>query len=433
MQNRRLARYLLLLALCIVVCLAFAMICVTVAEAQTNKILYVATNGNNTRDCLTPATACLTYTGAETKASAGDTITFLPGTYGAFTLTKGGLTVETQGDVLIDSTSQNGIRVPPNVSDVVIRGFAVTRTRSHSIFIQGARVLVENNTVYHSILENGSLSNGVITCGNGGWGSAIKAERGSANVVIRNNKAYETCGEGIAATMSNNVVIEGNTVWDNKSVNIYIDNSFVVVAKDNVSYCTNTIVGNTPAGFALGEESYSGWGAQLDNVVIQNNISYGCHTGIIAFGSGVGGTLSNVLIDGNTIPFGRNSSSHAISLDNGKNSNVRVTNNKVFRTNIWVRSPSGVTLSNNTLYTGPVPTLVTSTPGGATVTPAPPTATPTITPSRTPTRTPTPTATASRTPTATASRTPTAMFTVTPPPECLPVYVGNQYIGDYCP
>lgn len=384
------------------------------APQAAGSIYYISTTGSDLNNCSQSA-PCKSFNKAMSLAQSGDVISFLPGTYNQqLVISKSGITVEGNGAV-IDTTTQNGIKVASTAQNVIVRGFTVTRTKSHSIFVEGKFVTIENNTVYHSILENGSLSNGVITCGNGGWGSAIKAERGSANVVIRNNKAYENCGEGIAATMSQNVVIEGNTVWDNKQVNIYVDNSFGVQVLNNRSYCTGKV--NNPAGIALGEESYSGWGAQLRDVNIAGNIVEKCATGIIAFGSDVGGTLTNISIDRNTIPSG---TSMAISIDHGKCSNVSITNNLVWKTNIWVRC-SGAQLTNNTLSTSsstPVP-VSTNTPTAtftASPTLVPPTATNTAMPAP---EQPTSTPVATNTP-ATDPVLPTSTHTAVPPTESAP-------------
>jgi hypothetical protein len=353
------------------------------APPMAGNVYFVAVNGNDANPC-TQAAPCKSFNKAISLAQTGDVIRVMPGTYNQqLIITKSGITFEGNGAV-IDTTAQNGIWVRENISNVTVRGFQVTRTRSHSIFVQGSFVTIENNTVYHSILENGSLSNGVITCFTTGWGSGIKAERGSSNVIFRNNTVYETCGEGIAATMSNNVLIEGNKVWDNKQVNIYVDNSFHVQVLNNHSYCTGKVSGNTPVGIALGEENgrwYEGWGAQLHDVTVKGNLIENCTTGIMVFSSFVGGTLKNVLIDRNLVPKGAGSNPHAISLDNASNQNVTVSNNGVFRTNIWVRSSSGVTLSGNYLYTGGA----TTPPPASTLT-----ATPQTIPSQTPTSTPVP-------------------------------------------
>jgi parallel beta-helix repeat protein len=359
---------------------------------------YVAVTGSDLNNC-TQAAPCKSFNKAMSLVQAGDVISVMPGTYNqSLVISKSGITVIGNGAV-IDTTAQNGIKVASTAQNVNVQGFVVTGTWSHSIFVEGKFVTIENNVVHHSILENGSLSNGVITCGDGSWGSGIKAERGSSNVVFRNNTVYETCGEGIAATMSQNVVIEGNTVYDNKQVNIYIDNSSNVQVLNNLSYCTGKV--NNPMGIALGEEYYSGWGAQLRDVTIAGNTVEKCSTGIMAFGSDVGGTLTNILIDRNTVPSG---TSFAISIDNGTCSNVTISNNLVWKTNIWVRC-SGVQLINNTLSTSsPTPPIIFTPTATQTSTPTAiiPTATNTSTPEP---ALPTATATASIPPTLVPSAT----------------------------
>jgi hypothetical protein len=382
------------------------------APQMAGNSYYVAVNGNDANPC-TQAAPCKSFNKAISVAQSGDVVQVMPGTYNQqLIISKSGITFEGNG-ALIDTTAQNGIWVRENITNVIVRGFKVTRTRSHSIFVQGSYVTIENNTVYHSILENGSLSNGVITCFHTGWGSGIKAERGSSNVVFRNNTVYETCGEGIAATMSKNVVIEGNKVWDNKQVNIYVDNSSFVQVLNNHSYCTGKVSGNTPVGIAMGEETgrwYEGWGAQLRDVTIKGNLVENCHTGIMAFSSDVGGTLTNVLIDQNLIPKGSGNNPHAISLDNQSNQNVTVSNNGVFRTNIWVRSTGGVTLRGNYLYTGGA----AATPVGTAT--ATSTAPPSQTPAATGTSTPVPVLpTMTHTPVPPTAAPPTITQTAVPP------------------
>jgi hypothetical protein len=305
---------------------------------------YVAVTGSDLNTC-TQAAPCKSFNKAMSLAQAGDVISVMPGTYNqSLVISKSGITVAGNGAV-IDTTGTFGIRVASTAQNVVVRGFTVTRTNSHAIYVEGQFVTIENNVVYHSVLENGTLLNGVLSCGNGSWGSAIKVKVGGENVIIRNNEVFDNCGEGIAATRSVNVLIEGNRVYDNHSVNIYVDNSINTQVLNNHSFCAN----RDTSPIAVGEEYYDGWGAQLRDVVIKDNRIEGCQRAIIVYGSGVGGTLTNVLIDNNIVASGTGTKS-VISLDNQSNSNVRITNNQLWKLNIWVRSPSGVTLSNNALY-----------------------------------------------------------------------------------
>ncbi|NWF64722.1 MAG: right-handed parallel beta-helix repeat-containing protein [Chloroflexi bacterium] len=365
----------------------------SVSPWQAGNTFYVSPSGNDANACSLEA-PCATFERAIEGAASGDLIVALEGTYmQPLSISKSNITVEGQNAVII--ASPHGIYVASGAQNVTVRGFTVAEAESHGIFVEGQSVIVENNIVYHTVLENGSLSGGVITCYNTAWGSAIKIGGGSSNVTVRGNTVYENCGEGIAATRASHVLIENNTVYDNKSVNIYIDNSFNIQALGNNSYCTTGV----PMGIALGEENYAGWGAQLHDVTVSNNTVNGCYTGIMVFASDVGGTLTNVTISGNNVPTAQR---RGISLDNAANLNVLVSNNVHFNS-IWVRSPQGVTLSGNTQVSGtstPAPTATqTSTPA--------PTGTVTSTPIKTQPPAPTKTQTPAPTKTQTASPTPT--------------------------
>ncbi|MCL4274031.1 MAG: right-handed parallel beta-helix repeat-containing protein [Anaerolineales bacterium] len=326
---------------------------VSIPHAAGNTY-FVSVSGSDLNNC-TQSAPCKSFNKAMSLIQSGDVLYVMPGTYNqTLTISKSRVTVE-GNKAVIDTTGTFGIRVASTAQNVVVRGFTVTRANSHAIYVEGQFVTIENNVVYHSVLENGTLLNGVISCRNGSWGSAIKVKVGGENVIIRNNEVFDNCGEGIAATRGVNVLIEGNRVYDNHSVNIYVDNSINTQVLNNHSFCKN----RDTSPIAVGEEYYDGWGAQLRDVVIKDNRIEGCQRAIIVYGSGVGGTLTNALIDNNIVASGTGTRS-VISLDNQRNSNVRITNNQLWKLNIWVRSPAGVTLENNSVG-GALPT-VTNTP-----------------------------------------------------------------------
>ncbi|MDZ7344105.1 MAG: right-handed parallel beta-helix repeat-containing protein [candidate division KSB1 bacterium] len=322
-------------------------------------------------------------------ASAGDIIS-IRGTVPLINITKNGLTVDgnygTPNAGRIDGAvhARNARCIQVNADNVTVRGMTVERCGSHNIITYRANTIIEGNYVYRGVTE----------AINSGGGSCIKGERGASNVTVRNNIVVECYNEGIALTMTLGGEVYGNYVENATSVSIYIDNSKDVIVRDNHAVCTglqaHLINGRRAAGIALGEESYSGWGAHLDNVFITRNVIEGCSTGIIAFASYVGGTTSNVTIHDNWIPSGQD---FAISIDNARCENVFITNNKIWRTQIWTRCNSGRTLSGNVLSTI-TPTPGTSLPSPSTNTPAPntftatPTRTPTATHSQTATNTP---------------------------------------------
>lgn len=79
------------------------------------------------------------------------------------------------------------------------------------------RIVIEGNKVHHNVQQN---ANGRARA----WMQGIGTFRAAA-VEIIDNDVYENFGEGIDAVVSDDVTIAGNTVWDNFSVNIYLDNA----------------------------------------------------------------------------------------------------------------------------------------------------------------------------------------------------------------
>lgn len=370
------------------------------AVALAGNTYYVdAGRGNDANPC-TAAAPCRSYGRAEALAGGGDTIRFI-GAYGSqVTVTKDNLVLDGGGTAMIDTTAQNGIDIRPGADGVTVRGFEITRTRSHSIHIEGNGALVENNRVHHAILENGTLNgDGTITCGNGGWGSGIKTSYDVQGAVIQNNIVHDVCGELIAATLSSGIIIRNNELYGNgKNVGIYVDNSFDVLVENNRVTCG---VSNAN-GIATGEESYSGYGARFRDVIIRGNTVMNCRNGINAFSSEVGGVWRNVIIENNYIPSGI---SFGIAVNAASCENSFIRNNVVWTTYLWKRCGSGLTISGNSLP-------------GVTVTPVTPTAS----------RTPTPVITAVKT------STPTMMpATVTPTAACEEVYRNETVVILACP
>lgn len=381
--------------------------------AQDNNI-YISNSGNNNNACTRQA-PCLTFTHAHTKAQAGDTIVFLPGTYGAFAVTKSDLVIRAEGEVIIDSTSQNGIRVRDQAERVTIDGFVVQRTYSHAILVTGKDIIVQNNTVRWSVFENASGSGSDLRCREGGWGSGIKVQVGGQNVTIRKNQVYEICGEGIAITRGIGGQIEHNVVRDAFSVNIYVDNSINVIARQNFSSCTRDTRfyrgGNPARGITIGNEIYNdsrNWGNQMANVSMTNNYVDGCRG--LRFYNYFSGSVPNVSVTNN---YYQNSWDAIISVP----SYIHTSNNVI------ATPPPEWWLWDSTT---PIPPTSTRTPTATRT----PTNVPTITPSRTPTATATPTFTSiapSITPTSTFVPSPT--FTPVSTPAICPnpelVFLGN--------
>ena len=259
-------------------------------------------------------------------------------------------------------------------SYINIAGFEVTGATTHGVLFSGKHIRFENSSVHN----NFAGSSGAGTCGaSGSWGSAVKVMVGADDVLVKGNQVYENCGEGIGVTRGLNVVVDGNTVRDNFSVNIYVDNSPYAMVQNNVVTCTGIYLrnGNRPSGIAVAEELYTGWGAQRHDDKIVNNSVAGCYDGISSWVPEMTeGKLINSNISGNTVINGIRRSIAIYSV----NQNVVVDNNKLFSA-VYVTNSSGVTMTNNQVV-GSVPATQTRTPAPATSTAIPVTATKTSIP-----------------------------------------------------
>ena len=221
------------------------------------------------------------------------------------------LFVVNNGNVTI---SQSGMAYAPLVIDlqnvqyksvsisgnyVEVYNVNVKGSQSHGILIAGKYVKVSGFTVSDGVNENRTSSG----CGNAQWGSGIKVAVGGENIVIENGTVSRNCGEGVAITRGKNVLIDNVTAEDNFSVNFYIDNSSNVTVQNSRAVCASPTYyrsGEPANSFLLGEENYSGWGAQLGSVTIQNNYATGCK-GIRLYEQFSNGGLKGATITGNTI------------------------------------------------------------------------------------------------------------------------------------
>ncbi len=253
-----------------------------------------------------------------------------------------GAFVHVQGFEAINSGNQC---VDVTGMDVVLCNVEVHHCDSHGIQLGAARIWAEGNIVHDSVLENEGAPAGQ------GWGSGLKIKDGGEYITLLHNKSFHNWGEGIALTRGKNIAVRENLSYDNFSVNFYIDNSFEVLVEKNMATCVPNSGyerdGKAASAFMIGEENYSGWGAQLHNVTIRNNIGAFCNRGFLFAGSDVGGGLVDVAIVNNTF-WG--STDTALSIAAGVNSGVKVHNNLVQQPGgktVWIESLDGLDVSHN--------------------------------------------------------------------------------------
>lgn len=236
---------------------------------------------------------------------------------------------------------------------LVLRDLVVHDCVSHGVHIDGQDVLAEGLKIYQTVLENEGEQ--------GAWGSALKVSVGGAGIVLRGNEVFHNWGEGVAVTRGSEVQVVGNRVYDNYSVNIYIDNSFSVLVEGNWSTCTADSgferEGQRAAAIALAEEYYDGWGAQLADVTVQNNLAVFCDRGLIYYGADVpGGGLDHVTIRFNTL-WGSVDTALSIEEEPAKTTASEIAYNLVAQPEdkvAVIADPAGIDLHDN-FWVGPVP------------------------------------------------------------------------------
>ena len=350
------------------------------AGARAVKAVYVNPNGSDSNSGSASA-PFKTLSKGMSVLVAGDTL-YVSGTFNVpLYASKSGtatapITIIGNGAVLNVKYSQD-VGMSITGSYVNVSGFDVMGAVSHGVLISGKHIRFENSLVHNNIA--GSAGTG--TCSSTvSWGSGLKIMVGADDVVLKGNQVYENCGEGIGITRGLNVVADGNTVRDNFSVNVYVDNSPYAVVQNNYVSCTGIYLrdGVRATGIALAEEIYSGWGAQRHDDKVLNNTVNGCYDGIASWKPQVtGGKLINSSISGNVVTSGVRRSVAIYS----ENQNAVVDSNKVYAA-VYVSNSTGLTLSNNQV-TGTVsitPTVTTAVPTSTQIATTVPTSTPTTLP-----------------------------------------------------
>lgn len=255
------------------------------------------TTGRNILMGVALLVAVLVIGNGENKTILADST--LSGSFGVVTISGSG-TADDWLDVDASAATMKQIKLSGNY--IHVTGGDVSGGSSHGVLITGKNIIVEGMKVHNGVTENGSVK----CSGSGGWGSAIKAQVGAENVIIRGNEVYENCGEGIGITRGVNVSVEDNYVWDNFSVNIYLDNSPNSRAVHNRIMCANpNYFRNWPPagparGVLIGLEYYAGWGNQMHDVLVDGNIIENCGAIRLYKDAEMSGqSISNVMISNN--------------------------------------------------------------------------------------------------------------------------------------
>lgn len=302
---------------------------------------YVSSRGTDNADCNLSA-PCLTFAQAESLAQPGDTI-HLTGSLEEIIVTKSGLE---NAPIIIRGNNAilNGLIV--NGDYIHVYNVEVVGADSHGILVQSKHILIQDSIVRNSVTENGENNQ----CGMEeeiSWGSGLKIRVGAEDIILRGNKVFHNCGEGIAITRGARILLENNIVGSNYSVGIYIDNSYEVIVKNNVVTCDDTYLreDNRMSGIVIAGELYDDgdWGMQLRDIQILNNTVSGCYDNYASWTTDDESPTINLLIEGN---ISINSVRRSIDMDS-ISENIVVSNNLVDKPIHYDEEDEGLTLINN--------------------------------------------------------------------------------------
>ncbi|MFM7099804.1 MAG: right-handed parallel beta-helix repeat-containing protein, partial [Verrucomicrobiota bacterium] len=155
---------------------------------------------------------------------------------------------------------------------------------------------VEGNAIYQNCQVNAAHT------ATSGWPAAIGSQWTDRLTVV-DNTVFENHGEGMAFTLADQGLAEGNTVHDNYSVGIYLDNAQFTTVRSNFILSTGNTTfyrsGYPANGISMANEFYSGSHPLTDNNV-SNNLILGGKRCIYSGNYDAGGGLKNTLIAHNT-------------------------------------------------------------------------------------------------------------------------------------
>jgi hypothetical protein len=202
-------------------------------------------------------------------------------------------------------------------------------------------ILVDGNAVYHNSLMNSSRTLG------GGWPAAVGGQR-VTGYTITNNAVYENYGEGIDFSLDDGGLASGNSLHDNYSVEMYLDNATHVTLRQNWIYTNHESgyyrnwggVTGPATSIQVANERYTDSNPCNYDTII-NNIATGGTWGFNYGSYKNGGGLKNFLIANNTFSSAPVSMLH-IDGDAGHS-------NTVFENNVFDQTGGGSMVELNGL------------------------------------------------------------------------------------
>jgi len=255
---------------------------------------------------------------------------------------------------------------------IIFDGFEVKRSMGRGVSVVAAEeVRIINCAIHHSrhgaILVNPDASH-VIIDGCKVWqnGAFAPYSRGNSlnwpiivmargkNIVIRNNEVFNNWGEGMGAGRGARfVVIEGNTVYDNFALQIYVDHAQDVVINRNLVYFSDDATfyrGGLPSEcIAINNETAYATNFSR-NILVINNLVRGCKYNFGLWVQGGQWGTEDLLVANNTFVEGYEGGMRIAEAVDLPHKNVRLKNNIILQSSgspLVLETGSGISFSHN--------------------------------------------------------------------------------------
>jgi predicted outer membrane repeat protein len=322
------------LALCLLLVLALGLTLPARAVQATGTTYYVdATTGNDSADCLTPATACLTINAAIQRAASGDTVNIAAGTYTenvvidrsltltgadqATTIIDGGAGTE----VTINGPADSSLNV--TVSNITLQdgtGGLYHQCASNNQCDEGSQITLNNDTVrdnysggfgagIHVLNSALTINNGTITnnqtISGGSGGIYIGTSNGStfsASLNVTSTAVSANSGPGFGGGVwidggngSVTATFTGSTITGNSA-----DVGGGIYSSGSLTLSTTTVTGNTATYDGGG--IYSQQGHATSSLVLNSStVSDNTVTTPDLGGGGINTQLTNTILIDSTV------------------------------------------------------------------------------------------------------------------------------------
>lgn len=253
----------------------------------------------------------------------------------------------------LEITNMTGVGIIIAGTNNIGRNLNVHNTWGTGVLVWGSNNIIEDSKVWQTN-KNHDCAPGDTVCTSLDWGPGIAIGSSSnpdygLNSIARNNEVYQSFGEGIDCEYTDNVQIEGNRLWDNWALGIYLDTCSYSTVNNNLVYYTSDTKfwrsGTVPgSGLALANEGIIAGHPTGHDRKIYNNITVNCGTGFNFWtGFAPNGNLNNDLIANNTfienVNYGGGWAGMGIYIEAGHNGTNHV--NTVIENNLFYASNGG--------------------------------------------------------------------------------------------